>query len=77
MTLEGRDSEGVNFHYAAMPQNEEQGEGTQAVDDRSIHHLIIAHEVSNVGNDRWQLSNKANQKCEEIEAGPVVDDRGY
>ncbi len=30
-----------------------------AVDDK--HHLIIAHEVINVGNDRGQLSNMANQ----------------
>ena len=37
-----------------------------AVDDK--HHLIIAHEVTNVGNDRGQLSNMANQAREEIRA---------
>lgn len=48
-----------------------------AVDDK--HHLIVAHEVTNVGNDRGQLSNMANQAREEIEAESltVVADRGY
>jgi hypothetical protein len=48
-----------------------------AVDDK--RHLIIAHEVTNVGNDRGQLSNMANQAREEIgaEALTVVADRGY
>ena len=48
-----------------------------AVDDK--HHLIIAHEVTNVGNDRTQLSNMANQAREEIgaESLTVVADRGY
>jgi hypothetical protein len=43
------------------------------------HHLIIAHELTNVGNDRGQLSNMANQAREEIEAESltVVADRGY
>ncbi len=48
-----------------------------AVDDK--HHLIIAHEVTNVGNDRGQLSNMADQARAEIEAESltVVVDRGY
>lgn len=48
-----------------------------AVDDK--HHLIIDHEVTNVGNDRGQLSNMANQAREEIgaESLTVVADRGY
>src|SRR5471030_376748 len=48
-----------------------------AVDDK--HHLIIAHEVTNVGNYRGQLSNMANQAREEIgaESLTVVADRGY
>lgn len=48
-----------------------------AVDDK--HHLIIAHEVTNVGNDRGQLSNMANQAREEVgvESLTVVADRGY
>lgn len=47
-----------------------------AVDDK--HHLIIAHEVINVGNDRAQLSNMANQARAEIgvESLTVVADRG-
>jgi transposase len=48
-----------------------------AVDSR--HHLIIAHEVSNVGSDRQQLSPMAKQArailgTEKLE---VVADRGY
>ena len=48
-----------------------------AVDTK--HHLIIAHEVTNVGNDRAQLSNMAQQARE---AGghdglTVIADRGY
>lgn len=48
-----------------------------AVDDK--HYLIIAHEVTNVGNDRAQLSNMANQARAEIGAKSptVVADRGY
>jgi len=48
-----------------------------AVDDK--HHLIIAHEVTNVGNDRGQLSNMENLAREETEAETltVVADRGY
>lgn len=48
-----------------------------AVDDK--HHLIVANEVTNVGNDRGQLSNMASQAREEIEAESltVVADRGY
>ena len=48
-----------------------------AVDDK--HHLLIAHEVTNVGNDRSQLSNMANQAREEFKAESltVVADRGY
>lgn len=48
-----------------------------AVNDK--HHLIIDHEVTNVGNDRGQLSNMANQAREEIgaESLTVVADRGY
>jgi hypothetical protein len=48
-----------------------------AVDDK--HHLIIDHEVTNVGIDRGQLSNMANQARKEIEAESlkVVADRGY
>ena len=48
-----------------------------AVNDK--HHLIVAHEVTNVGNDRGQLSNMANQAREEIEVQSltVVADRGY
>ncbi len=43
------------------------------------HHLIIAHEVTNVGNDRAQLMNMATQAKEVITGKKlsVVADRGY
>jgi len=43
------------------------------------HHLIVAHEVTNVGTDRRQLSNMAEQAREELgsETLDVVADRGY
>jgi Transposase DDE domain len=48
-----------------------------AVDTR--HHLIVAHEVTNVGSDRDQLSDMAGQARVAIgsEAIEVVADRGY
>ena len=48
-----------------------------AVDSR--HHLIIAHEVSNVGSDRRQLSPLARQAKAALgaETLEVVADRGY
>jgi transposase len=43
------------------------------------HHLFIAHEVTNVGNERAQLKNMATQAKEVIETNElaVVADRGY
>jgi transposase len=43
------------------------------------HHLIVAHEVSNVGSDRDQLSSMAKQAREAMasETLSVVADRGY
>ena len=43
------------------------------------HHLIVAHEVSNIGSDRGQLSNMAQRSREAtgVEALTVVADRGY
>jgi len=48
-----------------------------AVDTK--HHLIVAHEVTNVGNDRAQLSNMAGQAKEAMggESLEVLADRGY
>jgi len=48
-----------------------------AVDNR--HHLIIAHEVTNVGSDRSQLSRMATQARDAsgIKDLTVVADRGY
>ncbi len=48
-----------------------------AVDTR--HHLIVAHEVTNVGHDRTQLANMAQQAKEAIgtEQLTAVADRGY
>jgi transposase len=43
------------------------------------HHLIVAHEVTNIGNDRNQLSNMAGQAkaAMGVEALDVLADRGY
>src|SRR2546421_11666257 len=43
------------------------------------HHLIITHEVTNVGNDRSQLAGVAKQTKDalETESLDVVADRGY
>ena len=43
------------------------------------HHLIVAHEVTNVGNDRSQLHNMASQAKEAMDVDhlEVVADRGY
>ncbi|MFT6892320.1 MAG: hypothetical protein ACJASY_004380 [Halioglobus sp.] len=48
-----------------------------AVDTR--HHLIVAHEVTNVGNDRSRLANMAQQAKEAIQCDDltVLADRGY
>ena len=48
-----------------------------AVDNK--HHLIVAHEVTNVGNDREQLATMAEQAraATGIEELTVVADRGY
>jgi transposase len=48
-----------------------------AVDDK--HHLIVAHEVTNVGNDRSALATMAQQAraASGIENLTVVADRGY
>jgi hypothetical protein len=43
------------------------------------HHLIVVHEVTNVGTDRRQLANIAGQAREELGAETLeaVADRGY
>ena len=43
------------------------------------HHLIVAHEVTNVGTDRHQLANMASQARDEMAVATleVVADRGY
>ena len=48
-----------------------------AVDTK--HHLIVTHEVTNVGNDRSQLASVAKQTKDalETESLDVVADRGY
>jgi hypothetical protein len=48
-----------------------------AVDTK--HHLIVAHEVTNVGNDRSQLAIMAKQTKAALKTGKldVVADRGY
>ena len=48
-----------------------------AVDDK--HHLIVAHEVTNVGHDRGQLSSMAKEARDAvgIEELTILADRGY
>ncbi len=43
------------------------------------HHLIITHEVTNVGSDRAQLAHMAKQTKTALEVASfdVVADRGY
>jgi hypothetical protein len=43
------------------------------------HHLIVAHEVTNVGKDRSQLYNMAHEAKEALDVDKleVVADRGY
>ena len=54
------------------------GYNVQAAVDTE-HHLIVAHEVTNVGHDRTQLSNMARQAKEALDTDElkVVADRGY
>jgi transposase len=54
------------------------GYNVQAAVD-TTHHLIVAHEVTNIGNDRSQLANMSEQAREAtgIEKLAVVADRGY
>ena len=54
------------------------GYNVQAAVD-TTHHLIVAHEVTNVGTDKSQLANVASQAKEALEADKLeaVADRGY
>src|SRR5205814_2411243 len=54
------------------------GYNVQAAVDAE-HHLIVAHEVTNVGHDRDQLSDIAGQArtAMGVEALDVLADRGY
>jgi hypothetical protein len=59
----------INLHFVRSLQ--------VAVDTKK--HLIVTHEVTNVGNDRSQLASVAKQTKETLETEnlDVVADRGY
>ena len=65
MATSGKDTEIVGYNVQT------------AVDTKN--HLIVAHEVTNVGTDRHQLSNMAEQARAEmgVEKLDAVADRGY
>jgi hypothetical protein len=48
-----------------------------AVDTK--HHLIVAHDVTNVGHDRTQLASMAKKACAAMHVDQItaVADRGY
>lgn len=54
------------------------GYNAQAAVDTE-HHLIVAHDVTNIGNDRLQLGRIAEQAKEALGTGEpeAVADRGY
>ena len=54
------------------------GYNVQAAVDTK-HHMIVAHEVTNVGHDREQLSPMAHKTCDAIDETDltVLADRGY
>ncbi len=65
MATSGRDSGIVGYNVQTAVETQ--------------HHLIVAHEVTNVGNDRTQLANMAGQAkaAMGVETLDVMADRGY
>ena len=65
MATSGKDTGTVGYNVQAAVDTE--------------HHLIVAHEVTNVGTDWRQLANIAGQACEELgtQTLEAVADRGY
>ena len=65
MATSGRGSGVVGYNVQAAVETE--------------HHLIVAHEVTNVGSDRSQLANtaKAAKEALHVEKLDAVADRGY
>ena len=73
ISLTDPDARSMNHRGSALV-----GYNVQAAVDTD-HHLIVAHEVSNVGNDRRQLAKMAKQAKSDLEVEElrVVADRGY
>jgi hypothetical protein len=68
----------TQVHVAGAATSTRHGYNVQVAVDTE-HHLIVAHEVTNVGSDRSQLTNTAQaaKTALQVESLEAVADRGY